>query len=221
HNMAEALNRVNGVVLNPGEEFSFNGTVGDSTYDGSGFLPAGGLMNGVLIPMYGGGICQVSSTIYGAALRAGMKITLRECHSSPSSYVPIGLDATVSYDDLDFRFENSLAYPAYIVGYMDDVTLVVTIYGCQPDDWDEIEVSSWEDGTIPIPEGIQFLTDENMAKGQYELKTSGNIGYHAGAQRTYYKDGEVVRTEELPYSIYNATEKTYMVGPGTDTDEIH
>ncbi len=101
HNMGLALSRVNGTVLNPGDTFSYENIVGDSTNASTGFLPAGGLSGGALVQMYGGGICQASSTIYGAALRAGMTITLRDCHSSPSTYVPIGLDATVSYGEID------------------------------------------------------------------------------------------------------------------------
>lgn len=220
HNMALAFERISGTVLEPGEEFSFNNIVGDSTYDGSGFLPAGGLMNGVLVPMYGGGICQASSTIYGAALRAGMEITLRDCHSSPSTYVPMGLDATVSYSDLDFRFVNPYDYPVYLVGYMDDVTLTFSIYGCQPDEWDSIEVNSWESGQEPVPDGVRYITSDSMEKGEYELKSSGNIGYYAAAERIYYKDGDVVRTEELSSSYYAPMEKTYLVGPGTDTSKV-
>ncbi len=79
HNMGLALSRVNGTVLNPGDTFSYENIVGDSTNASTGFLPAGGLSGGALVQMYGGGICQASSTIYGAALRAGMTITLRDC----------------------------------------------------------------------------------------------------------------------------------------------
>ena len=115
HNMALALFHVDGTVVQPGETFSYEDTVGDSTSAATGFLPAGGLSGGALVQMYGGGICQASSTIYGAAIRAGMTITMRYCHSSPSTYVPIGLDATVSYGDLDFRFRNDLDTPVYIM----------------------------------------------------------------------------------------------------------
>lgn len=220
YNMKLSLERINGTVLESGEEFSFNRIVGDSTYDGSGFLPANGLMGGVLVPMYGGGICQSSSTIYGAALRAGMEITLRDCHSSPSTYVPIGLDATVSYDDIDFRFSNPYDTPVYIVSYVSDATVYVAIYGCQPEEWDSIEVNSWQSGEEPIPAGVRYLDDSSLESGEYYLKSEGNIGYYAQAERVYYKNGEQVRYEELSSSYYGPMQKTYMVGPGTDTSKI-
>lgn len=220
HNMALALSRVNGTIIEPGGSFSYNDTVGDSTNASTGFLPAGGLSAGVLVDMYGGGICQASSTIYCAVLKAGMEITNRECHSSPSTYVPIGLDATVSYDDLDFEFSNPLEYPVYIEAWMDGVELNVNVYGVLPEEWDAIELSSWETGTEDIPDGINFVVDYDLAEGEFELKTEGKIGHYAEAVRTYYKDGNEVRSESLSSSYYEPTMKTYMVGPGTDTENF-
>lgn len=218
HNMGLALSRVDGTVLEPGETFSYEDTVGDSTNASTGFLPAGGLSNGALVDMYGGGICQASSTIYGAALRAGMTITDRECHSSPSSYVPIGLDATVSYRELDFQFRNDLDTAVYIMAWMDGVTLHVQFYGRQPKDWDSIEVYSEETGSIPPLDTVEYVTDYNLEKGEKVLSTSGNWGYTAAAWRDYIKDGEVVKTEELPSSYYGASGKIYRIGPGTDVN---
>ena len=219
HNMGLALSRVDGTVLEPGETFSYEDTVGDSTNASTGFLPAGGLSGGALVDMYGGGICQASSTIYGAALRAGMTITDRECHSSPSSYVPIGLDATVSYNELDFQFRNDLDTAVYIMAWMDGVTLHVQFYGRQPEEWDSIEVYSEETGSIPPLDTVEYVTDYNLKKGEKVLSTSGNWGYTAEAWRDYIKDGEVVKTEELPSSYYGASGKIYRIGPGTDVNE--
>ena len=221
HNMGLALSRVNGTVLEPGETFSYEETVGDSTNASTGFLPAGGLSGGALVDMYGGGICQASSTIYGAALRAGMTITVRECHSTPSSYVPIGLDATVSYGELDFQFRNDLDTPVYIMAWMDGVTLHVQFYGRQPEEWDSIEVYSEQTGSTPPLETVSYVTDSNLEKGEKVLSTSGNWGYTAEAWRDYIKDGEVVKTESLPSSYYGATGAVYRIGPGTDVNENH
>ena len=104
HNMKLAANATNGTILQPGEQFSFNGTTGNTTNGSNGYLPATAISGGEFIQEYGGGICQVSSTIYGAALRSNMTIVTRYNHTYPSSYVPIGLDATVSYGSLDFVF---------------------------------------------------------------------------------------------------------------------
>ena len=80
--------RLNGTILDPGEEFSYNTTLGDSTDPNNGWLPAGGISGGVIVQMYGGGICQGSSTLYIASLYAGMEIVERWCHAMPSSYCP-------------------------------------------------------------------------------------------------------------------------------------
>ena len=219
-NMALALSKVNGTILDPDEEFSYNTTLGDSTDPNNGWLPAGGISGGVIVQMYGGGICQGSSTLYIASLYAGMEIVERWCHAMPSSYCPIGLDATVDYGNLDFRFRNSLDTPVYIAAWMDGRTLYVSFYGCWPDEYDSISAWSEQTGTEAPKETVSFVTDSQLAAGQYQLRESGRTGYYAAAYRTYYKGDQVVRTEELPSSHYSATGTIYAVGPGTDTSKI-
>lgn len=219
-NMALALSHVNGTILQPGQEFSYNGTIGDSTDPGAGWLPAGGLVGGMSVQVYGGGICQGSTTIYNAALTAGMEIVERDCHAIPSSYCPIGLDATVDYGSIDFRFRNSLKNPVYIASWMDGVILTVNFYGVFPEEWDDIQLGSEQTGYEPPRDTVEFEVDGSLQKGQYVRKTGGNPGYYASAWRTYYKNGESVRTESLPDSYYGSTGKRYKVGPGTDTSKV-
>lgn len=219
-NMALALSHVNGTVLKPGEVFSYNTATGDSTNPAGGWLPAGGLAGGLSVEMYGGGICQGSTTLYNAAMMAGMEVVERDCHSSPSSYCPIGLDATVDYGNIDFKFRNVLDNPVYISAWMDGVILTVNFYGCFPDEWDDIELGSEQTGSEPPRDTVEFRVDSSLAKGQYVRKTSGNSGYYASAWRTYYKNGQEVRTESLPDSYYGSTGKIFMVGEGTDTSKI-
>lgn len=219
-NMSLALSHVNKTILNPGDLFSYNTATGDSTNPANGWLPAGGLAGGLSVEMYGGGICQGSTTLYNAALMAGMEIVERDCHSSPSSYCPIGLDATVDYGNIDFQFRNSLKNPVYIAAWMDGVTLTVNFYGCFPEEWDDIELGSEQTGYEPPRDSVEFRVDGNLAKGQYVCKSSGNSGYYASAWRTYYKNGEAVRTESLPDSYYGSTGKIYLVGEGTDTSKV-
>lgn len=219
-NMALALSHVNGTILQPGQVFSYNDCIGDSTDPDYGWKPAGGLVGGLLVQVYGGGICQGSSTLYGAALRAGMEIVERDCHSTPSSYCPIGLDATVDYGNIDFRFRNPLDAPVYISAWMDGVTLHVNFYGCTPAEWDSVEVGSEQTGSEPVPEGIRFVTDDKLAKNEYVRRSSGNTGYSARAWRTYYKGETAVKSEELPSSYYEPGAVTYAVGPDTDTAKV-
>ena len=219
-NMRLALSHVNGTVLEPGQVFSYNDTIGDSTNPENGWLPAGGLSGGVLVQMYGGGICQGSSTLYNAVLRAGLEIVERDCHSSPSSYCPIGLDATVDYGNIDFKFRNQLDPPVYLSAWMDGVTLHVNVYGCFPSEWDRVEVSSEQVGYEPPRSEVSFVTDYDLAAGEYVRKTSGNEGYSACAYRTYYKGDTVVKSEQLPDSYYEPTGTVYAVGEGTDTSKV-
>lgn len=219
-NMALALSKVNGTILQPGGEFSYNTTLGDSTNPDNGWLPAGGISGGVIVQMYGGGICQGSSTLYIAALYAGMEITERYNHSIPSSYCPIGLDATVDYGNLDFRFVNPLDTPVYISAWMDGTTLYVEFYGCFPEEWDKVVVSSEQTGSEPPLSTVTFREDSSLASGQYVRRSSGNTGYSARAYRSYYKGDQLVKSEELPSSSYPATGKVYAVGPDTDTEKV-
>ena len=98
-----------------------------------------------------------------------MTITLRDCHSSPSTYVPIGLDATVSYGEIDFQFRNDLDTPVYIMSWMDGVTLHVQFYGKHPKEWDTINVHSQTTSEIPPLSTVKYVVDQNLKKGEKVL----------------------------------------------------
>ena len=217
HNMALALASANGTVLQPGDIFSFNGTTGDTTTGELGYLPAGGIANNKSVTVYGGGICQASTTIYGAALRADMEIVTRYNHRWPSTYVPIGQDATVDYPSTDFQFKNSSEYPVYIKAYMDGNTLVVQLYGCQPEEWDKIEVESWQTSVISPPP-TEYITDSSLPQGTKMLWNYACNGYTAEGRKVFYKNGQVVKTEPIDSSYYMEGARGYKVGPNTDPD---
>lgn len=219
-NMALALSKINGTILQPGQVFSYNGSTGDSTDPAAGWKPAGGLSGGLSVQMYGGGICQGATTLYNAALMAGMEIVERDCHSMPSSYCPIGLDATVDYGNIDFKFRNPLKTPVYLSTWMDGVTLHANVYGCFPAEWDKIVLGSEQTGSEPALTSVSFREDENLAKGQYVRKSSGNTGYSARAWRTYYKGDKQIKTESLQDSYYAPTGVVYAVGKDTDTKKV-
>ena len=218
-NMSRALVAVNGTCVPAGGTFSFNGTVGNCD-EARGYLKAGAILYGKPTQEYGGGICQASTTLYGAALRSDMKITVRQNHSIPSSYCPIGQDATVSYPDLDFQFENTLPYPVYIATSTKGKTLTATFYGYQPSDYDEIRVSSQKTETLPAPTEPKYTEDETLSKGTVRLDSKARQGYRATSERTFYKDGKAVRTESLPSSYYPPQPAYYSVGKDTDTSKL-
>lgn len=219
HNMQLGMDAINGVILEPGETFSFNNTTGDTTTGALGYRKAVAISGGKKVMEYGGGICQVSTTLYGAALRANMEIVERSNHMWPSTYCPIGLDATVSYNQLDFKFRNPTDYPVYIVAKMTGVNLKVTLYGYQSPDYDTVEIKSWQTGTIPQI-ADKYEVDQSLKKDEVKLLMKGNPGRTASAQRIFSKNGKVVKTEDLPSSKYRPVATIYNVGPGTDTSQI-
>lgn len=129
YNMNKSFNAINGTVLKPGQVFSFNGTTGNTTTAASGYKKSTAISNGKFVQSYGGGICQSATTLYVAALKSGLTIVERRRHSIPSSYVPLGMDATISYPYVDLKFRNDTAYPVYIGCYMNGRTLICKIFG--------------------------------------------------------------------------------------------
>ncbi len=180
-NMAIALGFCNGTIVNPGETFSFCQTTGNSTNGSLGYVKAGVILNGKSDTDYGGGICQASTTLYGAVLRAELTVVERHNHSWPSSYVPIGQDAAVSYPGTDFQFRNDTNVPVFIQAGMSGRTLTVTLYGYKSPDYDYITISSHKTGTMP---------------------TSLGTGCTAAGEKQYIKDGQVIRTEAIANSSY-------------------
>ena len=168
YNMTKALLSFNGCVINPGQTLSFFGVAGPCGA-AQGYLP-GGVVGGV---GYGGGICQASTTLYGAALRAGLTIVERRNHSVPSTYVPIGQDAMVDYGSSDLKIRNDYSFPVTLKTYVTGRTLHAEIYGRDPGWFDTVQVNSWY--------------------------TSGSS---AAAERVFYKNGNVVKREALPSSFY-------------------
>lgn len=219
HNMSLALASINGSVVQPGNTFSFNTATGDTTNGSLGYQQAGAIVGGKSTLQYGGGICQASTTLYGAVARSGLEIVTRYNHTWPSTYVDIGQDATVDYPALDFVFRNNTEYPIYISAGMSGTQLTVTLYGYKPDTWDKISVYSQQTGTIAQP-ATEYVEDSSLAAGTFELYRQGNAGRTATASRVYYKDGQVVKTESLPSSTYRALSTIYHYGPGTNVADV-
>lgn len=177
HNMATALEAINGTILEPGETFSFNDTTGDSNQYSNGYLDAGVISDGEMTTGVGGGICQAATTIYNAAIRANMEIVERQPHRWCSFYVYGGLDATIDWGWIDLKLKNTTKYQMFFKTYMEGVTLYCEIYGWQSPDFDEVRTESectWSD--------------------------SKNYGY--AAQRVFYLKGKEVKREDLPDSYY-------------------
>ena len=132
HNIKTAVSRIDGTLVKPGQVFSYNATVGPREKE-NGFKEALIYINGKIIPGTGGGVCQVSSTVYNAALLANMEIIERNHHSMPVPYVPLGRDATVAYGLLDLKFRNTTSAPIYLAARVAGSRLTIQIYGASRD----------------------------------------------------------------------------------------
>lgn len=198
-NVELAAQKINGIILNPGDVFSYNKAVGPRTYE-NGFKDAGvytanGLESGV-----GGGICQVSSTLYGAQLMADLKTVARTNHSYTIGYLPSGQDATVSYGSIDYKFKNDKTFPVKIECTAVGGTLTVKILGSKTDDYKEIKLYN-EILSTKAPETIEKVVDD-LEPGQQRVAQAGQNGMDVNTYKVYYKDGVKEKTQFIHKSTY-------------------
>lgn len=209
---------INGLVLQPGEVFSFNGYIGERTA-AKGYKEAGGISQGILVEELGGGICQPNTTLCHAVLKAGLEIVERHPHSWPSTYAPIGLDATVSWRGPDFKFRNNTNYPLAIVAWYDKPAVNVQIYGMLLEDGVTISLDSAivEEVPIPEPEIIERLNEE-LEPGEKDVVRDPYIGRRTVAWRIWKKDGKVIEREEIFRSYYRPLQGIVEYGPEPEPD---
>lgn len=210
HNLSKAASKINTSVVLPGQIFSFNQTVGKRIVE-NGYRDAMVIVNGKFEPGLGGGICQVSSTLYNACLLAGLKIAERHNHALAVAYVPLGRDATVSYGIQDFRFQNNTASPIYIKSIAGGGKLSVTIYG-NLDYKQKIGVSHVVDKVVNF--STVYKMDAALPPGTQKVDHKGIPGYIVRSFRTYYDvTGKVVKTEQLARDSYIPLNQTVFTGP--------
>ena len=209
-NIELAASKINGYVLNPGQRFSFNQVVGPRT-KAAGFKIAHVYEGDKVVDGIGGGICQVSSTLYNAVVRADLKIVYRTNHSMPVSYVPIGTDATVSYGTIDFIFENNKKTPVTIEATTHSKVLAITIKGTDESGGVKIEITTENLGYTPF--STTEVTDNSLKPGQTKVVKDGQNGSIYKAYKVYKKDGKVIKKEFLTKSVYIPVSKVVHVGP--------
>ena len=206
----------NGVILMPGEIFSYNNTTGSRTED-KGYLPAPTYNNGASVDDVGGGICQTSSTIYYAVLHTPLEIVERQNHSYATGYVTDGMDATVFFGSLDFRFKNSTNYPIKIVteSYNQGSTrkLKVTILGTNEDGRYAVPVAKVYDWVEPTK---SYLADESVPRGTLVLDKQQNAykGRKSQVTRNIFEaDGTLVESQDMGVSRYKMRPHLYRYNP--------
>ena len=219
-NIRKACEKINGSIYQPGEIFSFNDVVGERTAD-RGFLQAGAISDGLAIKEYGGGICQVSSMVYIAALKADLTIVSRSSHTWPSSYLPhIGTDATVSWGGPDFRFTNSTNYPIAIIAYFNGVDVTVEIYGRPIEDGLVIKVVGKE--TVRNkPKPTKYEADPALAVGKREEVSGSHDEIGATSYKQYYRGDTFVKEVKITDSYYAPIQGHIKVGVLGEDGTIH
>ena len=221
-NVKLSAQKINGKLIYPGQTFSYNDTVGPREKE-QGFKEAMEIINGEFVPGIGGGVCQVSSTLYNAVILAGLQVVERTNHSKPLSYVPVGRDATVVYNTLDFKFVNDSPAPVMIMAETIGDKLNIGIFGQRALDKNiDIVIASQR----AIQPAIVKKADPALAPGEKKIEKPGKPGYDVVVMRIirdnsgrelkrevlsrdkYAPDNTVVRTGPEPSPVQSETRPT-------------
>ncbi len=208
-NVARAADSVNGTILLPGEVFSYNSAIGNPSL-ANGYKVASVYENGKQTEGVGGGVCQVSSTIYSAVLYANLEIVERRSHSLTVGYVPKGQDATVSYGTLDFKFKNNTVKPIKVVVSAKGGICRAYIYGSKPDVARKVELSHSILSQSNPTDNITYNND--LDEGTRKVTSKGKTGYVVDSVRRVFENGVEVKSEKLTRSTYKMVPNEVTVG---------
>lgn len=200
-NVKVGATKVSGMVLLPGETFSFNDRVGPRTQE-NGFRYGGGITAGELVDVLGGGICQVSSTLYGAAFFAGLEIVSHRPHSRPSNYVDMGLDATVVWPDVDLRLRNPYDFPVVLHMVARQGKVHAEVLGARR----PYQIAFERDLVEAIPHRTIYRDDASLRAGTQVTSQRGMRGFKVKRTRKIYQAGELVREEPVELSYPSTSE---------------
>lgn len=208
-NVTLAAKLIHGIVLAPGETFSYNKALGPRTVQ-RGFKEAPVYSNGESVTGIGGGICQVSSTLYSAVLYADLEVVERKNHSMTVDYMPKGQDATVSYGSIDFKFRNNTKNPIKINATASGGILSVKVIGTKPEVERVVKITNnivevIDKTTVDIP-------DETLASGETKTEDVGKIGYVVDTYKTVMENGVQVRKDYVGRSRYKMVPQKRRVG---------
>jgi len=214
-NVRNGTKLINGTLMYPGDSFSTYQKVSPFTEE-NGYFLAGSYSNGMVVETFGGGICQVSSTLYNAVLRAELQVDERSNHSMIVSYVKLSSDAAISGTSKDFKFTNNTDYPIYIEGYTtEDKSVVFNIYGVETRPSNRtIEFESVELDKTEL-EGDKIVADSSQPVGFINVQ-SPHIGYVGEFWKIVKVDGVETERTRVNKSSYQATQRTATVGTASD-----
>lgn len=208
-NLKLACEKINDKVILPGETFSYNKTLGERTIS-AGYKEAKVYENGQVVDGIGGGICQVSSTLYNSVLMANMEVTERRNHQFITSYTPAGRDATVVYGMTDLKFKNTRTYAVKIKATCSNGIITISIYGIKEENEYTISFSTETISTIPYT--VKYIDDNTLASGTEKVKQQGANGLTTETYIIKTLNGQVVSKELLSKDTYSAMQRIILRG---------
>ena len=211
-NIQLSAQAISGITVQPGEIFSFNGATGERTA-AKGYKEAPAIAGGQSKDEIGGGVCQTSSTLFNAVARADLEIIERNPHAWPSSYIEKGLDATVNWPGLDFKFRNNTNDPIFIVAGYSNRQVTVNIYGMSLGAGVKIDLESELVRTIPQPEGTNYVVNTSLAPGESKKTVTGRKGYEVNTWKVWYQGNRETKREILFKTTYKAYQETVEYNP--------
>ena len=208
-NLEIACKKIDEKIVLPGETFSYNKTLGARTTK-AGYKTAKVYENGAVVDGIGGGICQISSTLYNAVLKANMQTVERRNHQFITSYVPEGRDATVAYGVTDFKFKNTRKYAIKIKATASNGVATISIYGIKENPEYNITFETKTISTIPVTE--KYIEDNTIAEGMEEIKQKGANGCVTETYIIKSLNGQVVSKDLLSKDTYSAMQRIILKG---------
>lgn len=216
NNVIVAAKAMDGTILMPGDVFSYNDTLGPRT-TANGYKPAPAYIGGKTVDEVGGGICQNSSTLYLAALRANLEIVERTNHMYTVGYVPDGLDATVAYNAIDFKFRNNTSFPIRVEAAVSGRNMIVKLYGAA----DEKVTVKMETKTLSTtPYKVTYKPDASVAAGKTVVDTTAYTGKKVQVFRCVYDEqGNLLSRTQESMNNYRHRDKVILYNP-TDAEKL-
>lgn len=215
-NIINATSRINGIVLMPGEILSASEAMGKTTEE-NGYFAAGSYLDGEVVDSVGGGVCQVSTTLYNAVLLAELEITERWSHSMLVDYVKPSMDAAIAEGYKDLKFKNNTDAPVYIEGIIKNGNVVFTIYGKETRA--EGRKVSYESEELSRTAAKKKFVASNDAVGTLKVSVAGHDAVKAKLWKIVTENGVEVSRKVMNNSSYQTSAATYKVGTGTDNAE--
>ena len=208
-NLKLASEKIDGTIILPGETFSYNKIVGERTI-AKGYKEAAVYAGGKVVDGIGGGICQLSSTLYNSVLYANLEITSRSNHRFLTSYVTAGRDATVSWGTIDFCFKNTRSYPIKITSEVKNGVVTTSIYGIKEEKEYEVVIESKV--TEVIPYSTKYVKDSTLKEDEEEIVQYGANGAKSETYKIVKYNGIVVSREQISSDIYSPLERIIKRG---------